>query len=76
MTFILNINDENVQDYFCLGEMFALCFHQEMLPRQCELPVVVLRVTPSRNAPGRQKNYVNINRLEIIDQGKSNRGGQ
>ena len=49
--FILNINNEHVQDYSCPGATFAFCSHGEKLPRQGGLPGVVQRVTRLSKLP-------------------------
>ena len=49
--FILNINNEHVQDYSCPGATFAFCSHGEKLPRQGGLPGVVRRVTHLSKLP-------------------------
>ena len=49
--FILNINNEHVQDYSCPGATFAFCSHREKLPRQGGLPGVVQRVTRLSKLP-------------------------
>ena len=49
--FILNINNEHAQDYFCPGATFAFCSHGEKLPRQGGLPGVVQRVTSLSKLP-------------------------
>ena len=45
MKFILNIDNEHVQDYSYPGATFAFCSHGEKLPRQGGLLYVVQQVT-------------------------------
>ena len=54
--FILNINNEHAQEYYCPGATFAFCSHGEKLPRQGGLPGVVQRVTRLLKLPlGKEK---------------------
>ena len=54
--FILNINNERVQDYSCPGATFAFCSHGEKLPWQGRLPGVTQRVTHLSKLPrGKEK---------------------
>ena len=49
--FILNINNEHVQDYSCPGATFAFCSHGKKLPQQGGLPGVVQWVTHLSKLP-------------------------
>ena len=51
LKFILNINNEDAQDYSCPGAIFEFCSHGEKSPWQGRLPGVVQRVTRLSKLP-------------------------
>ena len=74
--FILNVNNEHTQDYSCPGATFALCSHEEKLPRQGGLPGVVSyrrqtmrqgKVEPgvSELPPGNELSQDHVNRPQM-----------
>ena len=58
MKFIQHINNENAQDYSCLGATFALCSHREKLPRHGGLAGVVQRVNRLSQLPLGNKKFM------------------
>ena len=73
--FILNINNEDAQDYSCPGPTFAFCSHREKSPWQGRLPGVVQRVTRLLKLPrGKDKNHVNSYRRQTMHRGKVDPG--
>ena len=65
--FILNINNEHVQDYSCPGATFMFCSHGEKLPQQGGLPGVVQWVTRLSKLPRATKGPRPLESIEFPD---------
>ena len=66
--FILNINNEDVQDYSCPRETFAFCSHGEKSPWQGRLPGDVQRV--SKLPRGKEKFMLTVTDIRPCSEAK------